>query len=312
MRVALAQLVAVAAIIASAQQVAAQRQALDAHEVSPIVAPSMVMVRAHARGELVVGSGVVLSSHGWIVTNEHVVAHSPRVEVWLSRAGLWERHLADVVETDADADLALLRIDAIDLIPIRFGDVEALRPGTPVAALGFPEGIFMAQGQYRVIAGVVLQAYIPQSAGSGAGWVVSDVSVRPGNSGGPLVDAAGALVGINAVRRDDPETSLSIPVSEVVRFVGRIGDGREQRVAEWGERRRRADTLGERAGRAVAEGRAGPVTSELLFEGRAELERLALASATAFSQGNWVEFRDRVELARAYEQQMEALLENLR
>jgi serine protease Do len=133
------------------------------------------------------GSGVVWSASGLVLTNAHV-ARSPEAEV-----ELWDgrRLAARLHSRDSRRDLALLRIAATDLEPATPGDSAALRPGELVMAVGSPLGFAGALSR-----GVVHS--IGPIAGMGTqAWVRADVRLAPGNSGGPLANASGCVIGIN-------------------------------------------------------------------------------------------------------------------
>jgi serine protease Do len=154
---------------------------------------SVVQVRARGRG---VGAGVIWDEKGFVLTNYHVVAGRRRgvkIAVVLSDG----RELdARVVKSSSDLDLALLRVEGGpgDLPALPVGDSDALRVGELVYAIGHPWGRLGA-----VTAGVVSGLGVAGGAGGRARYVQSDVSLAPGNSGGPLLNARGEVVGINAM-----------------------------------------------------------------------------------------------------------------
>ena len=151
---------------------------------------SVVQVRGGNRGA---GAGVIWGDGGLVMTNEHVVARSRgKVEVTL-RDG--RRFDAEVIKHSRELDLALLRLrDAPEDLPVApVGDSDALRAGALVYAIGHPWGRLGA-----VTAGVVSSAPA-RIRGSGEPYVASDLALAPGNSGGPLLNARGEVVGINAM-----------------------------------------------------------------------------------------------------------------
>ncbi|WP_242360112.1 S1C family serine protease [Anaeromyxobacter sp. SG17] len=148
--------------------------------------PSVVGVE-HRRG---LGSGVVLAPDGWILTNAHVAAGPGPLRVRLSGARTVKGELAGA---DARTDLAVVRADARDLPPLPLAE-RRLRVGEIVLAIGNPLGF-----ERSVTTGVVsaLHRNLPAAGGEVLeGLVQTDAAVNPGNSGGPLVDAHGAVVGI--------------------------------------------------------------------------------------------------------------------
>ena len=146
------------------------------------VLPSVVQVRA-GRGS---GSGVVTEGEGHVLTNHHVVSGASSVRLVLSSG---RTVTADVVGSDADDDIAVLRADAGDLRAARLGVSADLRIGQPVIAVGSPLGL-----NGTVTSGVV--SALDRGATAEA-MIQTDASINPGNSGGPLVDLDGRVVGIN-------------------------------------------------------------------------------------------------------------------
>ena len=171
------------------------------------VLPSVVNVRVTSLRQGVLGveegrgqgSGVVIDKRGVIVTNNHVVQQATDVTVVLNDG---RRLDGRVVDTDPAKDLAVIRVDADDLVPIEFGRSEALRLGDEVIAVGFPLGLV---GGPTVTQGIVsaLDRGIEvgnESAGEVTeleGLIQTDAAINPGNSGGALVDLNGRLIGIN-------------------------------------------------------------------------------------------------------------------
>lgn len=141
-----------------------------------------------------VGSGVIISPDGYIVTNNHVVDGATQIKVTLNDRRVFP---AKVVGTDKLTDLAVLKINAGDLPAVNWGDSTKLEPGQTVLAFGSPFGYF----QFSVTRGIVSAVNRPNPYSDDArkpgGYIQTDAAINPGNSGGPLVDARGQLVGIN-------------------------------------------------------------------------------------------------------------------
>ena len=136
------------------------------------------------------GSGVIVSSSGYILTNSHVVEAAEEIEVLLADG---RKLPAKHVGNDAESDLAVLRVDAEQLPAITFGSSEALRVGDVVLAIGNPFGV----GQ-TVTSGIVSALGRSQlGINTFENFIQTDAAINPGNSGGPLIDHAGNLVGIN-------------------------------------------------------------------------------------------------------------------
>jgi serine protease Do len=140
-----------------------------------------------------VGSGFIVSSDGYILTNTHVVDNATRVTVRLTDRREFQ---AKVIGSDDKSDVALIKIDATNLPTVRIGDPSKLRPGEWVVAIGSPFNF-----QNSVTAGIVSAIGRPVPGGSGYNYVnfiQTDVAVNPGNSGGPLFNMNGEVVGINS------------------------------------------------------------------------------------------------------------------
>ena len=142
------------------------------------------------------GSGVIITSDGYIVTNNHVIEGADGIEVGLSDNRIYK---AELVGTDPSTDLALLKIDIKGLQPMQFGDSDDTKVGQWVLAVGNPfnlsstvtAGIISAKGRNINL--------LQQKAGNFAieSFIQTDAAVNPGNSGGALVDLSGNLIGIN-------------------------------------------------------------------------------------------------------------------
>jgi serine protease Do len=174
-------------------------------EIADRLRRSTVLVRPGAsKGN---GSGVLWSSDGLIVTNAHV-AQGSRAEI-----SLWDgrEFRAEVTSRDAQRDLAALRISAGELFAAEAGDSSRVRPGEIAIAVGNPLGFVGA-----LTTGVVHAVGSLRGLGSQS-WVQSDVRLAPGNSGGPLADAGGRVIGINAMVAG--RLALAIASNEVARFL---------------------------------------------------------------------------------------------
>ena len=141
------------------------------------------------RGRQSLGSGFVVSSDGFVVTNVHVVRGASAIVVRLADHS---EHEAKLVGSDPRTDIALLKIEASGLPTLPFGDSDQLQVGEPVMAIGNPFGL-----EQTVTTGIVSAKERFIGAGPYDDFIQTDASINPGNSGGPLVDARGALVGIN-------------------------------------------------------------------------------------------------------------------
>lgn len=167
---------------------------------------SLVQVSA---GQGSFGAGVVCHAEGLIITNAHVV-HESAPQVRLLNGKTFPGR---VVALDRERDLAALTVPTGGLASIRLGDSSQVRPGAWVVSLGHPWGVKGA-----VTAGSVIGMGETGWNGRGLSWLVAAVRLRPGHSGGPMLDAEGRLVGINTMVTG-PEVGLAVPVNAVKVFL---------------------------------------------------------------------------------------------
>jgi len=164
------------------------------------------------------GSGVIVSDKGYILTNQHVVDAADEIEVALSDG---RKLRARTVGSDPETDLAVLQVTATGLPSITFGDADTLRPGDVVLAIGNPFGV----GQ-TVTMGIVSGLGRTPGINTFENFIQTDAAINPGNSGGALVDASGNLVGINTAIYSQSGGSLgigfSIPASTARRVLESI------------------------------------------------------------------------------------------
>ncbi len=195
----------------------------DAATISDRVLNSLVQINNGQRG---VGAGAVWQADGLIITNAHVIlGRRGQVSNALSvtlRNG--QDYPARLVAFDAQRDLAALRIDAADLFPIEIGDSHQLHAGDLVLALGFPWGV-----KGGATSGVVIGsgAQLPELGDNQRQWIAASLHLRPGHSGGPMVDSRGRLVGINTLM-NGPEVGVAIPVHVAQEFLEAVATGQRQ------------------------------------------------------------------------------------
>jgi len=209
-------------------------------EVADYVAPSVVTISADVNGGTSLGTGVIISTDGEILTNAHVVENATEIRVRL--AGETEPRRVSLLAADRGNDLALLRMSGDGFEAATFADPGSIRLGDEVVAIGFALGL---DGEPSVTLGIVsaLNRSIGQSDVFLDGLIQTDAAISSGNSGGPLVNAAGEVVGINtAVARDTSTTSatnvgFAISVTEALPIVEALraqADGALRREAYFG------------------------------------------------------------------------------
>lgn len=172
------------------------------------VQKSLVEVRNGKEG---FGAGVIWQPDGIIVTNAHVI-HRQSLHVALRDGRTVDARL---IAYDQANDIAALATDAANLDAIDLGDSESLHPGQLVFALGHPWGVPRA-----ATAGVVIGAgeRLPESPRANREWVAVSLRLRPGNSGGPLVDAKGRLLGLNTMMTG-LDFGMAVPTHVVKKFM---------------------------------------------------------------------------------------------
>lgn len=183
-------------------KVSMRESALASELVVHRIRPSVVSIQAGSkqrnrsrqpmmRGQ---GSGIIVSDDGMVVTNNHVIEKAEEILVTLADR---REFRATVVGRDVETDLAVLKIEATDLIPAEWGDSDELELGAPVWAMGSPFGL-----DQTVTRGIVSGKHRRTADNSGDAnphqdLLQTDAAVNPGNSGGPLVNSVGQVIGIN-------------------------------------------------------------------------------------------------------------------
>jgi len=152
------------------------------------------------------GSGVVISKDGYILTNRHVIDQADSVTVTFTNG---DEYTARVVGADARDDLALIKIEPKQPLTVApLGDSEAVRPGDWVMAMGNPLGF-----EYSVTVGVVSGKGRSLPSNTFGDFIQTDAAIYPGNSGGPLFDLAGEVVGINTAVIPDTNLGFAVPIN---------------------------------------------------------------------------------------------------
>ena len=199
-------------------------QCLPLQEIYERNIPSVVSIICQTRTGSGSGTGVVLDAAGYIVTNAHVVENAVALTVLLTDG----RELyAELVGVDSISDLAVLRIEAADLIPAEFGDSSVLRVGDSVAAIGDPLGVSL---RGTLTDGIVSAINRDVSVGGRTMTLIqTNAAINSGNSGGPLINCYGQVIGIITLKIGDNASSagvegigFAIPSSTVRQIVNQL------------------------------------------------------------------------------------------
>ncbi|MEU5722857.1 trypsin-like peptidase domain-containing protein [Micromonospora sp. NPDC047738] len=217
----------------------AQRKPESLAGVAEKVLPSVVTIRVASLGGTSEGSGFVVSAEGHIITNDHVVAGGPGKATVIFHDG--SSAAATVVGQDPESDIAVIKVTRTGLRPVEFGDSDALAVGDPVLAIGSPLSL-----ANTVTAGIVSAVDRTMQAGEPGGptryyaAIQTDAAVNHGNSGGPLVDSGGRVVGVNSTIKslvaDGQEAgniglAFAIPINQAKRITQDIiGTGKARRT----------------------------------------------------------------------------------
>lgn len=188
------------------------------------VLPSVVNVRTTipggGSGE---GSGVVLDEDGILATNNHVVEGATAIMVAFNDGRHTTPLRATLIGTAPERDLAVLRVEATDLVPIELARSSELRLGDDVIAVGFPLGLVGGPTVTRGIVSGLDRTIEPEDGARLEGLLQTDAAINPGNSGGALVDLAGRLVGINTAKAGSAESiGFAIAIDEAFPVIGEI------------------------------------------------------------------------------------------
>ncbi|WP_435204381.1 S1C family serine protease [Micromonospora sp. bgisy143] len=217
----------------------AQRKPESLAGVAERVLPSVVTIRVSSLGGTSEGSGFIASADGHVITNDHVVAGSNGKASVVFNDG--SSAAATVVGQDPESDIAVIKVNRTGLRPVEFGDSDALAVGDPVLAMGSPLSL-----ANTVTAGIVSALDRTMQAGEPGGPVryyaaiQTDAAVNHGNSGGPLVDGAGRVVGVNSTIKSlvaegqeagNIGLAFAIPINQAKRVTQEIiGTGKARRT----------------------------------------------------------------------------------
>lgn len=201
-----------------------EESAIDAAAIYERVLPGVVCVTARQRNGYSTGTGFLVEGSGYLLTNYHVIDEGTALEVML----LSDRSVypARVVGFDEEFDLAVLKIDGRDLPVLPLGDSDALSVGDQVYAIGNPMGDLYGSMSWGIVSALGREG---QDVPNGLGMIQTDAALNSGNSGGPLLNDRGQVVGIVSAKITGIENDtvieglgLAIPVTDLLPFVNRI------------------------------------------------------------------------------------------
>jgi putative serine protease PepD len=248
------------------------------------VMPSVVTIRAGGRAGTNLGSGFVVSAEGHVVTNDHVVGDGATAPMVTFHDGTTAP--AEVIGRDPESDIAVIRVEQSGIAPVQLGDSATIAVGDPVLAFGSP--LALANTVTGGIVSAVDRTIRAGDTGEQVRYyaaIQTDAAVNQGNSGGPLVDAAGRVVGVNSVIKSLAATAdeaaniglaFAIPINQAKRVAQEIIDTGQARRTVIGaelDRSGRVAGGGVRLATVVTEGpadQAGLRAGDVLvrFEGR--------------------------------------------
>lgn len=201
-----------------------QPDALSLQEIYRNTIPSVVSISSTERKGTSTGTGVIISQEGYIVTNYHVVDSSETLSVFLSDGRTLE---AAIVGTDEVTDIAVLHIIADDLVPAEFGDSSVLQVGDKVVAIGDPLGIELRGTMTDGIISAINRDI--DVGGRTMSLIQTNAALNSGNSGGPLINCYGQVIGINTMKMGDSMSSagveglgFAIPSTTIVDIVNQL------------------------------------------------------------------------------------------
>jgi S1-C subfamily serine protease len=170
-----------------------------------------------------IGSGLILTANGYILTNRHVVANSQTLSVQLEDGRTFD---ATTIEISKTNDLALIKITATGLTPAKIADSGKIEVGQTALAIGSPLGTYTETVTRGIISGLGRTVTVQDEATGRPvtlnGLIQTDAAINPGNSGGPLLDATGAVVGLNtAVSTSAQGLGFAIPINDAASLISK-------------------------------------------------------------------------------------------
>lgn len=229
--------------------------ALSTKDIVKKVTPSVVLITSEFSNGTATGTGIVLNKDGYIITNAHVIQNevtsydggdsdfgfpfwsfgqgnvktelqkSSKITITLSDD---KEYTAEIVGSDTNSDLAVLKIDANDLTPAEFGDSSKLEMGDTTIAIGFPAGLGLSTSQ-GIVSGLDRDISFETNSGGTTTMTLiqTDAAINPGNSGGPLVNEYGQVIGINSSKLVDDKLEglgFAIPITDATPLINELLD----------------------------------------------------------------------------------------
>jgi serine protease Do len=172
-----------------------------------------------------VGSGIVLTRNGYILTNRHVIEGATKITVTMPDGSTQK---ATLVKTSTNADLALIKIVAHGLTAATLGDSQQVAVGDPAIAIGDPLGQFPESASLGIISGldrsVDVQDQLSGSSVTLSGLIQTDAAINEGNSGGPLLDSSGAVIGVStATAANSQGLGFATPIADAADLIAAAG-----------------------------------------------------------------------------------------
>ena len=199
------------------------REELSIPDIADRAKPSVVgvikYISENPQEGYTIGSGTIFTEDGYIITNEHVISDPYSITVLLNDGTKYE---AEVVASDDDADIAILKIDAHGLTPAEFGDSTQLRVGEISVAIGCPASVDLQGTTTSGIISALDRVITVDASGKTMRLLQTDAAINPGNSGGPLLNKYGQVIGINTVKMSSTTYEglcFAIPTSELEAIV---------------------------------------------------------------------------------------------
>ena len=199
------------------------RQELSVPDIAELAKPSVVgVIKYPTENPLdgyTIGSGIIFSEDGYMLTNAHVVADPYSIVVFLNDGTEYD---AELVVSDSDADIAILKIDAEGLTPAEFGDSSQLRVGDISVAIGCPASVDLQGTTTFGIISALDRVMTVDARGKTMRLLQTDAAINPGNSGGPLLNRFGQVIGVNTVKMNSATYEglcFAIPSNELEHIV---------------------------------------------------------------------------------------------